>query len=134
MRVTTLLGALLVAAAALSLVGCATLHRSEAQNTEQVLAAAGFRAKPADTPAKLENLKTMPPRKLVSHVEDGHFVYSYADPDNCRCLYVGGETEYSAFQKLSIEKQIADERYLAATDWDMGSVGSITGDVIRARG
>ena len=119
MRVTTQIGAIFVAAAALALVGCATLHRSEAQNTEQVLAAAGFRAKPADTPAKLENLNKMPPRKLVSHVEDGHFVYSYADPDNCHCLYVGGEEEYSAFQKLSVERQIADERYMAATEWDM---------------
>jgi hypothetical protein len=119
MRVTTpQIGAIFVAAAALTLAGCATLHRGEARDTEQVLAAAGFRAKPADTPAKLENLNTMPPRKLVSHVEGGHFVYSYADPDNCHCLYVGGDKEYSAFQKLSVEKQIADERYMAEMDWD----------------
>jgi hypothetical protein len=84
-----------------------------------VLAAAGFRAKPADTQAKLENLNTMPPRKLVSHVEDGHFVYSYADPDNCHCLYVGGDKEYSEFQNLSVEKQIADERYMAEMDVGM---------------
>jgi hypothetical protein len=119
MRVIPQIGATFVAAAALTLVGCATLHRREAQDTEQVLAAAGFRAKPADTPAKLENLNTMPPRKLVSHVEDGHFVYIYADPDNCRCLYVGGDKEYSAFQKLSVDEEIADERYMAEMDWDM---------------
>ena len=119
MRVITQIAAIFVSATALPLVGCATLHRREAQSTEQVLAAAGFRAKPADTQAKLENLNTMPPRKLVSHVEDGHFVYSYADPDNCRCLYVGGDKEYSEFQKLSLEKEIADERQMAAMDWDM---------------
>jgi hypothetical protein len=120
MRVRTQIGAIFtfVAAVALPLVGCATLHRKEARSTEQVLAAAGFRAKPADTQAKLENLNKMPPRRLVSHVEDGHFVYSYADPDNCRCLYVGGEKEYSEFQKLSVEKQIADELYMAQMDWD----------------
>ena len=118
MRIRTQIGAMLIAAAALPLVGCATLHRREARSTEQVLAAAGFVAKPADTQAKLENLNTMP-RKLVSHVEDGNLVYSYADPDNCRCLYVGGDKEYSEFQKLSLEKEIADERQMAAMDWDM---------------
>ena len=127
MRITTQIGAIFIAATALPLVGCATLHRREAQSTEQVLAAAGFRQKPADTPAKLANLNTMPPRKLVSHVEDGHFAYSYADPDNCHCLYVGGDAEYSAFQKLSVEKQIADERLEAAMDaemdWDMWGPG-----------
>src|SRR5882672_1613725 len=119
MRVRTQIGAIFVAAAAVPLVGCATLHRNEAQSTEQVLAAAGFRAKPADTQAKLENLNTMPARKLVSHVENGEFVYSYADPDSCHCLYVGGENEYSTFQRLSVEKQIADERYMSDMQSDM---------------
>jgi len=113
MRETTWIGALLLAAAVL-LAGCATVNRSEAQSTEQLLAAAGFRAEPADTPAKLENLKAMPPRKLVSHAQDDHFVYSYADPDNCKCLYVGGPEEYSAYERLSLEKQNE-----TAMDWNL---------------
>jgi hypothetical protein len=80
-----------------------------------LLAAAGFQAKPAETPEKLANLKTMPPRKLVSQAKDGNFVYSYADPDYCQCLYVGGRKEYSAYHRLAVEKEIAQER--AAMEW-----------------
>jgi hypothetical protein len=104
---------------ALPLVGCAAIQRSEARDKEQLLAAAGFQAKPADTPEKLANLKTMPPRQLVSQVKDGNFVYSYADPDYCQCLYVGGPKEYSAYQHLAVEKEIAQEEREAAMDWDM---------------
>jgi hypothetical protein len=104
---------------ALPLAGCAAIQRSEAKDTEQLLAAAGFQAKPADTPEKLTNLRTMPARKLVSQAKDGKFVYSYADPDYCQCLYVGGPTEYSAYQRLAVQKEIAQEQREAAMDWDM---------------
>jgi hypothetical protein len=92
--------------AALPLAGCAAIQRSEARDTEQLLAAAGFQAKPADIPEKLANLRTMPPRKLVSQAKDGKFVYAYADPDYCQCLYVGGPTEYAAYQRLAVEEWI----------------------------
>jgi hypothetical protein len=104
--------------AVLPLAACATIQRSEAKDTEQLLAA-GFQAKPADTPEKLANLRAMPPRKLVSQAKDGKFVYSYADPDYCQCLYVGGPTEYSAYQRLAVQKEIAEEQREAAMDWGM---------------
>jgi hypothetical protein len=104
---------------ALPLTGCAAIQRSEAKDTEQLLAAAGFQAKPAETPEKLTNLRTMPPRQLVSQAKDGNMVYTYADPDYCQCLYVGGPKEYSAYQHLAVEKEIARERLDAAMDWDM---------------
>jgi hypothetical protein len=104
---------------ALPLAGCAAIQRSEARDKEQLLAAAGFQAKPADTAEKLANLKAMPPRKLVSQAKDGNFVYSYADPDYCQCLYVGGPQEYSAYQRLAVQKEIAQEQREAAMDWDM---------------
>jgi len=91
---------------ALPLAGCAAIQRSEARATEQLLAAAGFQAKPADTPEKLANLKTMPPRNLVARSKDGNFVYTYADPDYCQCLYVGGPKEYAAYQRLAMEEEI----------------------------
>jgi hypothetical protein len=94
---------------ALPLAGCAAIQRSEAKDTEQLLATAGFQAKPADTPEKLANLRAMPPRQLVSQAKDGKFVYSYADPDYCQCLYVGGPTEYSAYQRLAVQQEIAPE-------------------------
>jgi hypothetical protein len=99
--------------------GCAAIQRSEAKDTEQLLAAAGFQAKPAETPEKPTNLRTMPPRQLVSQAKDGNMVYTYADPDYCQCLYMGGPKEYSAYQRLAVEKKIAQERLDAAMDWDM---------------
>lgn len=104
---------------ALPLAGCAAIHRSEARNTEQLLTAAGFQAKPADTPTKLANLQTMPPRQLVARSKDGNFVYTYADPDYCQCLYVGGPKEYSAYQRLAVQKEIDREQQEALMDWEM---------------
>jgi hypothetical protein len=92
--------------AALPLAGCAAIQHGEARGTERLLAAAGFQAQRADTLEKLANLRTMPPRQLVSQSKDGKFVYSYADPDSCQCLYVGGPTEYAAYQRLAVEEWI----------------------------
>jgi hypothetical protein len=104
---------------ALPLTGGAAIQRSEAKDTEPLLAAAGFQAKPAETPEKRTNLRTMPPRQLVSQAKDGNMVYTCADPDDCQCLYVGGPNEYAAYQRLAVEKKIAQERRDAAMDWDM---------------
>jgi hypothetical protein len=92
--------------AALPFAGCAAIRSGEARDTEQLLAEAGFQAKPVETPEKLADLKTMPPRKLVSQSKDGNFVYTYADPDYCQCVYVGGPKEYSAYQRLAREEEI----------------------------
>jgi len=109
----------LVFVAAVPLVGCATLDRREARSTEQLLAAAGFRAKPADTPERIANIRAMPPRELVLEEKGGTTVYAYADPDGCGCLYVGGPDAYSAYQQLSIQKAIANERAQAAIASDL---------------
>ena len=99
---------------ALPLAGCAAIQRSEAKDTEQLLAAAGFQAKPADTPEKLANLRAMPPRTLVSLAKDGNVAYSYADPDYCQCMYAGGSEAYSTYQRLAAQKRIDQERLKAA--------------------
>jgi hypothetical protein len=45
--------------------------------------------------------------------------YVYADPETCKCLYVGDEQRYQKFQELSLQKKIADEQMSAAqTNWD----------------
>jgi len=100
------------------LTGCLTLQRSDAIDTENLLAAAGFEAKPADTPPRLASLRAMPARKLVWQLKDDKFVYSYADPDFCACVYVGGAKEYSAYRRLDAEQEIAEERMREEMDWD----------------
>jgi hypothetical protein len=103
----------------LSVTGCAAIRAHQTVETEQVLAAAGFQVKPADTPEKLAHLQTLTPRKVVRYTRDGQPQYVYADPETCKCLYVGDEQRYQKYQALSLQKQIADEQLSAAqTNWD----------------
>jgi hypothetical protein len=98
--------ALLLAVPALLGAGCAAIQRYEARDMERMLAAAGFHMRPADTPERQEDLRSMPPHRLVSRTKDGGVVYMYADPDNCHCVYVGGNKEYSEYERLSVQRQI----------------------------
>jgi hypothetical protein len=98
----------------LGVTGCAAIRQEEAQNTGNLLAAAGFTVKPADTPAKVEHFKTMPPLKMVSRTKDGNLVYMLADPYSCNCLYVGGPKQYQEYRRLALQKQIAEDKLMAA--------------------
>ena len=78
--------------------------------TEQLLASAGFQKKVADSPAKLAHLETLTPaRKLVTHRRDGHLYYVYADPETCKCLYVGTAAQY----QLALEKRLESDQLVA---------------------
>ena len=108
---------------AVTLVNCAS---QEAQSTEQLLAAADFQVRYADTPQKLAKLETLTQRKLVAHSADGSTRYVYADAADCKCLYAGDEQAYQRYQKLAVEERIADEREMTARlnrdaemDWEL---------------
>ena len=105
---------LLVLATAFAVGGCAAMRRHEARDTGDLLVAAGFRSKLADTPEREQRLRALPPLKMVSQSKDGHLVYRYADPYSCDCLYVGDEQAYAEYKRLALQKQIADERFEAA--------------------
>ena len=108
-------------AVAVMLTGCAAIQRSEARSTEELLAAAGFVMRPADTAERQQRLAALPPYRLESRTKDGKVVYTYADPGGCQCLYVGGSKEYSEYQRLRVERQIAADEAWAAQysqmDW-----------------
>ena len=59
------------------------------------------------------------PYRLESHTKDGKVVYTYADPDGCKCLYVGGPKEYSEYQHLRLQRQIAAHEAWGAHMADM---------------
>ena len=81
--------------------------------TEELLAAAGFDQRLADTPEKLAHLQTLTPaRKLVAQERDGHLYYVYADPDLCKCLYVGTAAQYEQARK----KKLANDEVVAVQD------------------
>jgi hypothetical protein len=93
---------------------CATIRRHSTLETEQMLSAAGFHMKLADTPEKLAHLQTLTPRRLVPHRQANQLYYAYADPEVCHCLYAGTEAQYQAYQQLALQKQRADEALMAA--------------------
>ena len=103
--------------------GCAATRRHDARLTGDLLVAAGFKAKPADSPQRAQNLRAMPPLKILSQSKNGHTVYHYADPYSCNCLYVGDEQAYAKYRTLAQQKQRADERLEAEEDasmeWDL---------------
>jgi len=105
---------LLVLATAFAVGGCAAMRRHEARDTGDLLVAAGFRSKLADTPEREQRLRAQPPLKMVSQSKDGHLVYRYADPYSCDCLYVGDEQAYAEYKRLALKKQVAEERLEAA--------------------
>jgi hypothetical protein len=94
--------------------GCAALRKSEVDSQEQLLSAAGFQMKLADTPQKVEHLQGLTSQKLVPHTRDGKLYYVYADPEFCKCLYVGNEPAYQKYQQLAIQQKLAQERLNAA--------------------
>ena len=108
-----------ITALGIALAGCAAIQKSDSTNTEQMLAAAGFKMKLADTPAKLAHLNTLTQRKLISHERDGKVYFVYADADNCKCLYAGNQENYQSYEKLSMKQNIAEMNEAAPMDWGM---------------
>jgi hypothetical protein len=105
--------ALVAVLGAVSIAGCAGLQTSDTRSAEHALRTAGFQALSADTPAKLAQLRSLPPSTLVRRTQAGQTRYVYADPANCHCLYVGGDYEY---QQLRRQEQAAEKKFFAIED------------------
>jgi hypothetical protein len=117
-----LVGALLILVGALG--GCAAIERQQAADTEKLLAAAGFQIRPADSAERQQDLANMPPLEIVAHREGGKTVYTYADAQTCRCLYVGGAKAYAEYGRLAVSEEIARDMSAASMNaasmnWDV---------------
>lgn len=107
---------LLAAFALLFGAGCAAIQKSEAMDTERTLAAAGFQMKFAKTAEQIANVESLPQRKLTrTSGPDGTNRFVWADATDCKCIYVGTEAAYDRYQKLAVNKQIANEEEAAAS-------------------
>ena len=84
---------------AVALTGCAAIRNQMAADSEEILQQAGFERAPLDRPG-------LPARQLV---QTGS-TYTFADPDFCQCMYVGGEREYAELRRLRAER-IAEHDY-----------------------
>ncbi len=115
-------GMLLILVGALG--GCAAIERQQAADTEKLLVAAGFQMRPADSAERQQDLANMPPHTIVAHREGAETVYTYADPQNCRCLYVGGAKAYAEYRPLEVSEEIARDMSAASMNsasmnWDV---------------
>ncbi len=108
---------LIIMAVTLTLSGCAAMQKSDATQTEQELAAAGFKMKLANTPDKLAHLKTLTQLKVVPHEQEGKVRYVYADAKYCECVYAGDEVAFEKYQKIAINQRIAMENQNARMNW-----------------
>ena len=102
------------------LAGCQTIG---SRSTENLLAAAGFQQRLADTPGRQAQLRAMPQDTLIRHDVGGTPRWTYADAAGCNCIYAGGQSAYDAFQGLREEREVAEMNQSAALDaemdWDM---------------
>ena len=120
------LGTLTLAAV---LISCVTVG---AQQTESMLAAAGFVQHPADTPQKLAKLQALPQNTIVfTQRKKGNF-YIYADAAGCNCAYIGDAAAYQQYQQMRVANNIAQMQETtamlnqeAAMDW-----GGVWGPVV----
>jgi hypothetical protein len=99
-------------------------------NKEDMLAASGFKFVPANTPARQEAFRRLPPHKFVREVKGDRVLYVYADPTICVCIYVGGQKAYGTYQARRLDKRIADQQaavaadmYMTNWDWTMWADG-----------
>jgi hypothetical protein len=61
------------------------------EGTGMKLEDAGFKMKEARTEKQMDRLKSLPARQFVRRTRNGVPYYIYADPDYCRCAYVGSQ-------------------------------------------
>ena len=123
---TKLTALIAVAAVALGIAGCASPQQQVGQK-EDLLAAAGFQVRPADSPHRIAAMKRLPANRFVTRVRDGNLVYLYADPLDCGCLYLGTQQNWDAYKQEMFAKQIADQQQMTAIMnqelWDWGPWG-----------
>ncbi len=97
----------IAAACAAFLVSCSTTQTST-QNKESMLVASGFKTIIPKTAAQQQKLQNLPPGKVTMIQKKGKTYYIFPDPANNRA-YVGGPTQYQAYQQLRAENKLTRE-------------------------
>jgi hypothetical protein len=115
-------GLALVAALIVSLAGCTAIDQISATQDEKLLQTAGFKVVPGDTPERIQALDTLAPGKISRVGRGGTITYVYADPNECRCLWVGNQAQYERYQRLVMEEMVPEVEMVtveAGPDWSL---------------
>ncbi|HTO71483.1 MAG TPA: hypothetical protein VMR31_16600 [Myxococcota bacterium] len=89
-------------AVVLAIAACQTI---EQRKDTTLLSSAGFRIVAANTPERINALKTLPPEKISKIKHNGEPFYVYPDPKDCRCLRVGRQEQYDMYERLASGKR-----------------------------
>lgn len=60
----------------------------------------GFVMRPALTPQQLERVNLLPSHKFIARSKNGQRYFLYADPDLCKCVFVGNALAMANYQSL----------------------------------
>ena len=107
------------------LAGCATTTTTSTHDEERsMLVASGFKMVTPKTAAQHEKLQHLQTGQVAMIHKEGKAYYIVADPSR-NVVYVGGPTEYQAYQQLRAQRQLAQENLQtaemyqdAAMQWD----------------
>lgn len=111
-----------LAVAAALLTGCAAIDKAERKGTEQMLAAAGFKVLPANTPQRQAALTQLKPYTISRQFRGDKVYYVYPDLVG-NFAYIGDQAAYSEYQQLTVQQQISDQNMMAAQMMDMPGPG-----------
>jgi hypothetical protein len=89
--------------------GCAGTGEMSAFQFNEMLVRSGFQLRTADTPKKLDFLKSLPKNKFLHKMYKDKMFYFYVNDASCQCMYVGDEQAYLRF-KQSVKENQMNER------------------------
>ena len=120
-----LLLAALTICLAFSLAACMGPNSQEAiQQSDRLLISSGFDAIPANTPARMKHLESMPQHRILHLMRGGKDYYLWADAANGQCLWVGTWQDYQRFKQLAWDmyNQGGQNRLDYMDGWSSGPV------------
>jgi len=94
--------------------GCAGTQKTSPLQMEELLVRAGFELRTADTPNKLNFIRSLPQNQVVAKKENEKLHYLYVvDTSSCKCMYVGDGEDYQRLHQMIKEHRM--EEKLATT-------------------
>ena len=82
----------------------------KATQMEPMLSAAGFVMLPADTPQRQQQIANLPPLEVSYYVgRTGKLHYWMADPQYCKCMYLGSEQAYQRYEQMQLQQNWAQK-------------------------
>lgn len=97
------------------------------------LEASGFVMREANTPKKLERLKSVPAHKFIRRMKNGTPYYVYADPTYCKCALIGNQNAMNSYREM-VKPITPPPGYREFADNMGGSGGSVERDMVEDMG